>query len=146
MFAYTFRLPPLRYKHHSSSATSSSIADRQKRKEQHINRQRHKYHRQDKLLDKTRETKLLEIGEQHKIEMTHQQDQLVEEGEDGKLLQRRRLDLQQDTCEDIVLKCILHQIIAPRDAHLQHTYMQLLYHHCHLKMIWKYAGDSPLQL
>lgn len=120
MFANTFRLPSLRYKHHLSSATVSFEEDsEQKRKEQQINRQRQVYHRhrQDKLLDKTRETKLLEveigeqhrhrettkllkIEEQHKIEMTHQQLQLVEEGEDDKLHHRRRLDLQQDTGGD----------------------------------------------
>lgn len=116
MFAHTFRLPiPIRSnKHHLPLATTSPTADEQKRKEQHANRQRsQEYRHQDKLLDKTRETKLLEIeeqqrqetkllemGEQHKIGMTHQQDQIVEEGEDEQLQHRRRLDLQHDTCEE----------------------------------------------
>ena len=112
MFAQTFRLPSLRYKHYFSSiASSPAAADEQRRQEQqYANRQRQKYHRQDKLRKTTlpeteehqrhKETKLLKIEEQHKIEMTHQQDQIVEEGEDDKLQQRRRLDLQQDTCEE----------------------------------------------
>ena len=105
MFANTFRLPSLRYKQHLSSATVSFEEDsEQKRKEQHHTKQRQKYHRgqdkhdqsrETKLLEteeqqRHKETKLLEIGEEHKIKMTHQQGQLVEEGEEDGLLHYRR--------------------------------------------------------